>query len=155
MILPGTVSGGRFGNFCTTADFNEDGFDELIVSTVSNTDGGKAYVFNGSAQGVSATPTTTIQGTGTGYFGYSVSAQGSVLGGATVDLAVTAPLLNGSTGTTYFFDGDDIAAGGTVVQADADATFVGVAGSRAGLVVISGTTLSAITQETSRWVRPS
>ena len=112
---PGTVSRGRFGNFCTTADFNEDGFDELIVSTVSNTDGGKAYVFNGSAQGVSATPTTTIQGTGTGYFGYSVSAQVRC-SATTVDLAVTAPLLNGSTGTTYFFDGDDIAAGGTVVQ---------------------------------------
>jgi len=139
-LLTGTVSGGRFGNFCTTADFNEDNFDELIVSTVSNTDGGKAYIFNGSAQGVALTPTTTVQGAvgATGYFGYSVSAQGSVLGDGTVDLAVSAPLLDGQTGTTYFFDGDDIAAGGTVAQADAVASFVGGAGSRAGLVVISG-----------------
>jgi hypothetical protein len=94
-------------------------------------------VFNGSAQGASLTPSATVDGAGL-YFGYAISAQGSVLGDETPDLAVTAPLESGQAGKVYFFDGDTIAAGGTIVHTDADATFTAIAGGIAGLTINSG-----------------
>ena len=112
----GTASGGRFGSDCTAADFNGDGFDDLVVSAPRDGDG-KIFIYNGSGAGLAANPSITITGTAGDRFGYSLSAGGSLVGDATVDLAASSWRHNSSTGKTWVWDGDIL----TQNRSDADA----------------------------------
>ncbi len=77
----------KFGFSVSTAgDENGDGYDDVVVGcprcVIDYVFAGRAYVYHGSASGLSATPAWTADG-GQGldaYFGHSVSAAGNVNG---------------------------------------------------------------------------
>jgi len=131
----GSASGGRFGSDCTAADFNGDGFDDLVVSAPRDGDG-KIFIFNGSNAGVAANPSVTITGTAGDRFGYSLSAGGSLVGDATVDLAASSWRHSSSTGKTWVWDGDIL----TQDRSDGDAavTLTGRAFSSTGTSLNAG-----------------
>ncbi len=76
-------------------DVNGDGFDDVMVGAdwFDNglTDEGRAYLFYGSAAGVSTTPAWTVDGDNTdAYLGAPVAAAGDVNGDGYADIAVGA-----------------------------------------------------------------
>jgi hypothetical protein len=139
-----SAAGDKYGSGCTVADFNGDGFDDLVVGAYNAGagDNGQVYIYAGSDQGLAANPSRTINGNG-GFWGYYVAAQGSFVGDATPDLAVSAVLASGNAGKTWVFDGDSLVTGGAVAGADlstADAagSYTGRAGTLSGLGLIAG-----------------
>ncbi|NLF03374.1 MAG: hypothetical protein GX601_20625, partial [Anaerolineales bacterium] len=80
----------------TTGDVNGDGYSDVIVSECLLDDGhpteGRAYVYLGSAGGLSASPAWTAESDQAGAgFGYSVGTAGDVNGDGYSDVVVGAP----------------------------------------------------------------
>ena len=88
------VANARFGDALSTAgDVNGDGYSDIIVGAFSfsggQTDEGKAFVYHGSASGLSATPNWTFEANQSGAFvGISVSTAGDVNGDGFADVIV-------------------------------------------------------------------
>ncbi len=86
----------NFGcSVATAGDVNDDGYDDVIVGAYWNDDNGnnagKAYVYLGSATGISATASWTATGESeVDYFGYSVASAGDVNGDNYSDVIVGA-----------------------------------------------------------------
>jgi hypothetical protein len=110
----GEGAGDHFGSSVASAgDVNGDGHGDVIVSAPNNNDGGndagKAYVYLGSASGLS----TTVSWTATGamvvdYFGSSVASAGDVNGDGYDDVIVGAHYNDdggGSAGKVYVYLG--------------------------------------------------
>jgi hypothetical protein len=102
----------RFGSSVNTAgDVNNDGYDDVIIGAEEyNSYTGAAYVYLGSASGLSASPTWFKTGGGTNFaFGYSVSTAGDVNKDGYDDFLVGAPWYPGepfiSKGIVYLFYG--------------------------------------------------
>ena len=75
----------------TAGDVNGDGYDDVIIGAPFYGTGGAAFVFHGSASGLSATPNWIGTGDKSGImFGYSV-ASGDVNGDGNSDVIVGAP----------------------------------------------------------------
>lgn len=95
-----------FGNSLAMGDANGDGYADMAVG-LSHPYGG-AYVFHGSASGITATAdtaaNTTLTGTGSSYFGISV-AMGDANGDGYADVAVGADTANSNYGAAYVFNG--------------------------------------------------
>ncbi len=86
-ILATLTGTGQFGATVDTAgDVNGDGFADMIVGAPDNNE---AYIYLGSATGVSNTPAVTL--TGTGAFGTAVSTAGDLNGDGFSDIIVGAP----------------------------------------------------------------
>ncbi len=107
-----TIEGGDpgdvFGRSVSGAgDVNGDGYDDVIVGADGySSSTGRAYVFHGSAAGLSSTATTTITGGGTSYYlGYSVSDAGDVNADGYADVVVGAYGYSSSRGRAYVFLG--------------------------------------------------
>ncbi|MHC4641308.1 MAG: integrin alpha [Planctomycetota bacterium] len=85
-------TGASFGNSVATAgDVNGDGFAETIVGAPNYNNGGAAFVYHGSASGLSASPYWTAEGYQyNSNFGYSVSTAGDVNGDGFSDVIVGA-----------------------------------------------------------------
>ncbi|NJL03508.1 MAG: PKD domain-containing protein [Chloroflexaceae bacterium] len=83
-----TLNGsGQFGATVDTAgDVNGDGFADIIVGAPGDNE---AYIYLGSATGISNTPALTL--TGTGAFGTAVATAGDVNGDGFSDIIVGAP----------------------------------------------------------------
>jgi hypothetical protein len=105
--------GAQFGCFVSTAgDVNGDGYSDVIVGArdydSGQTDEGRAYVYHGSAAGLSLTPDWTAESDQAGaWFGWSVSS-GDVNGDGYSDVVVGAPYYdNGQTdqGRVYVYHG--------------------------------------------------
>ncbi len=115
----------------SAGDVNNDGYDDVIVGAPaygSNT--GRAYVYKGSATGVSSTVSTTLTGESASYFGYSVSGAGDVNNDGYDDVIVGAYAYSISTGRAYVYHGSSTGTLGT-----ATTTLTGPSGSYFGLSV--------------------
>jgi hypothetical protein len=98
----------RFGKSVSDAgDVNGDGYDDVIVGAATQTNGiGLAYVYPGSASGVSTAAETTLTGAGSEVnFGGSVSGVGDVDQDGYDDVVVGAYDANTYTGSAYLHVG--------------------------------------------------
>jgi hypothetical protein len=125
-----------FGYSVSTAgDVNGDGFSDVVVGAYHYRNGepneGRAYVYHGSAAGLSAAANWTAESNQTdAFFGYSVSTAGDVNGDGYSDVIVGAPSYsNGQTfeGRAYVYHGSaaglSAAAGWTAESDQAFAQF--------------------------------
>jgi len=104
----GENAGDRFGYSVGTAgDVNGDGYADLVVGAYGyDSFRGKAYVYHGSASGLSALANWTATGENTGdTFGWSVGTAGDVNGDGKADLVVGAYGYDGNRGKAYVYHG--------------------------------------------------
>ena len=100
----GENAGDSFGNSVATAgDVNGDGFSDVAVGAYGNQ--GKAYLWQGSASGLTGAPTWTATGTGLS-FGYCLASGGDVNGDGYADLLVGIPNPGGGPGAVSLYYGD-------------------------------------------------
>ncbi len=106
--LDGETTSSMFGvSVASAGDVNGDGYDDVVVgATYYNSQTGRAYVFTGSATGLSSTAATTLDGeTTSSYFGYSAAGAGDVNGDGYDDVGVGAYGYNSFTGRAYLYLG--------------------------------------------------
>ena len=129
-VAYGDYDNNRFGYSISSAgDVNGDGYSDVIVGapyydpTLYRE--GKAYVFYGSASGLSSSPSWTAESDqADAYLGYSVSTAGDVNGDGYSDIIVGAPGYDSVSPTTYglaliwYGSGTGLGANGTVANAD-------------------------------------
>jgi hypothetical protein len=104
----GEATGNQFGiSVASSGDVNGDGYADLAVgSPYNNNNTGKAYVYLGSAGGLSPTAGWSAVGeAANSVFGGSVASVGDLNGDGYADLAVGATGYNTNTGKTYVYLG--------------------------------------------------
>ncbi len=111
---------GRFGQFgssvASAGDVNGDGFADVIAGAYqANRAIGRAYVYAGSATGLTTRPLSGVSGPDGegGGFGKSVAGAGDVNGDGYADVIVGAPFVNEGTGAAYVFLGSMSGLGAT------------------------------------------
>jgi len=108
ITLTGVSSGDKFGTCVSSAgDVNGDGYSDVIVGAYGvSANRGAAYVYLGSSTGLSASPSTTLNGVSAGdNFGLSVSDAGDINGDGYSDVIVGASAVSSYTGAVYVFLG--------------------------------------------------
>ncbi|MES2644500.1 MAG: FG-GAP-like repeat-containing protein, partial [Myxococcota bacterium] len=133
-------AGSSFGwSVSGAGDVNGDGYDDVIVGAyVHGSGAGQAYVYLGSAEGISTTASTTLTGEATrNYFGFSVSGAGDVNGDGYDDVIVGASGYSSDLGRAYVFEGSatGVASGSATT---ADATLTGEARPNSFGISVSG-----------------
>ncbi|MBK7756632.1 MAG: FG-GAP repeat protein [Deltaproteobacteria bacterium] len=115
--LTGTTSNGEFGwSVDGAGDVNGDGYNDLVVGADNLSSGnGAAYVYYGGAAGIGSTGATTLTGSGTGFFGWTVAGAGDLNDDGYDDIAVGAPAHSSSAGRVYVFHGGSAGLGTSVV----------------------------------------
>jgi hypothetical protein len=93
------------GSVATAGDVNRDGYADIIVGASGYNNGtGRAYVYLGSASGISLTPAFTATGVTTSdAFGLSVATAGDVNGDGYADIIVGAPMYSNFIGRAYLY----------------------------------------------------
>ncbi len=105
---PVTVENNQIGagmgrSVSSAGDVNGDGYDDVIVGSIYYSNGetneGAAFIYHGSATGISTTPAAVLESNqASAYFGYSVANAGDVNGDGYSDVIVSAPYYdNGET----------------------------------------------------------
>ncbi len=96
----------NFGiSVCSAGDVNGDGYSDVIIGAYSYDDGfadeGKAFVYHGSATGLSATPNNTPDDADQpgANFGYCVASAGDVNGDGYSDVIIGAPYYDDGVNT--------------------------------------------------------
>lgn len=114
ITLESNQANARFGfSVATAGDVNGDGYSDVIISALNYTNGeaneGAAFVFHGSASGVTSTIATTLESNIAGaQWGRSVATAGDVNGDGYSDVILgSSNYSNGSTneGSFYVFHG--------------------------------------------------
>lgn len=110
----GSVSGSQFG-YCVApaGDVNGDSYDDVLVGAPSFTSGqsgeGVAYLYYGSASGLSALPAWSYQSNDVGArLGFSVATAGDVNGDTYDDIVIGAPYFTNTLadqGSVFIFHG--------------------------------------------------
>ena len=100
----------HFGfSVASAGDFNNDGFDDIVVGAPDYGTGGAIFVYFGSASGIGTSPGFTFSSAQSGAsFGTAVSGAGDVNGDGFDDIIVGAPLWNGTVtdeGAAFVFEG--------------------------------------------------
>jgi len=119
------LASAQFGFSVSVAgDVNGDGYSDVIVGAPYYGTDGRAFVFHGSATGLSSTPDWFKDGEDVGVlasnFGYSVASAGEVNDDSISDVIIGAPGYDNGRGKAYVFHGS-----GTGLSATADWTAVG------------------------------
>jgi hypothetical protein len=127
----------------TAGDVNGDGYADVIVGASSydesHTDGGRAYVYHGSAGGLSVTPSWTVEGDqAEARLGRSVGLAGDVNGDGYADVIIGAWGYDGDQadeGKAYVYHGSETGLGimpDWIVEGDQVGAYVGIAVGTAG-----------------------
>jgi hypothetical protein len=140
----GNQDSAHFGySVASAGDVNGDGYDDVIVGAYlydnGQTDEGRAFVYHGSAAGLSNTPDWTAESNQTSAsFGYSVASAGDVNGDGYDDVVVGAPYYdNGQTseGRAFVYHGSPAGLSPTpdwIAESDQDFALFGVSVASAG-----------------------
>ncbi|XP_058509967.1 integrin alpha-3-like isoform X3 [Solea solea] len=96
LTLRGEQTGSYFGNAVATSDFNNDGWDDLLVGAPfyfhrQREVGGAVYVYMNSGGRISPEPSVVLRGPAGSAFGMSVTAAGDLNQDGFQDFAVGAP----------------------------------------------------------------
>lgn len=109
MTYNGLAPGDQFGiSVGSAGDLNADGFIDVVVGANGvGADNGEAYIYLGSANGLSSSPALTLSGFNAGdQFGVSVSSAGDVNGDGYSDLVIGAFGSGGTAqGEVYIYYG--------------------------------------------------
>ncbi len=108
--LKGEGGGGQFAIAVDRAgDVNGDGYDDIVVGAWTYGAGGRAYIYAGSASGISTTPLVKLDALGEGdFFGCSVAGVGDVNGDGYDDVVVGAEFQAGNLGgANLYYGGPD------------------------------------------------
>jgi len=109
--LDGGLGGSAFGaSVASAGDVNGDGFDDVIVGAPSASNGqtweGQAYIYLGSATGLSTTPSWTAESdVAFAFFGAAVAGAGDVNSDGFDDVLVGAPQYANNAGRAFFYLG--------------------------------------------------
>ncbi len=107
----GTQQGAAFGTGISGGgDINGDGFDDIVVGAFWYTNGqaniGQAYVFYGSATGLSSSANLTLQGNTTNIgFGHQSAFAGDVNSDGYDDLLISSNIVSGQNGRVQLYLG--------------------------------------------------
>jgi len=100
----GGSPGDRFGYAVFTAgDVNGDGFSDVVVGAPTDSSAGNAYVYHGSASGLSGTSNWNVSGSPIAKFGFSVATAGDFNGDGYSDVIIGAVGI--SNGQAFVFSG--------------------------------------------------
>ncbi len=107
-VKTGETAGDNFSfSIATAGDINGDGYSDVIVGAYKyNSEAGKAYLFKGSASGLSSTASWSQAGADVSYrFGMCVATAGDVNGDGYSEVVIGANYFNSRMGKAYVFNG--------------------------------------------------
>ena len=111
-VVEGDQAGAVFGNVAAAGDVNGDGYDDLLVGAAGYDNGemdeGRAYLFLGSATGLSTTPDWITEGNQVSALYSRVAGIGDVNGDGFDDVAVGSQWYDGGSlneGRVFLFKG--------------------------------------------------
>jgi hypothetical protein len=86
------IANARFGaSVATAGDVNGDGYADVVIGAPESGGTGRAYVFHGSAGGLSPAPALTLAGSVASRFGHAVSTAGDINSDGLSDVLIGAP----------------------------------------------------------------
>lgn len=130
--LTGPSANASFGcSVASAGDVNGDGYGDVIVGAYGlAANAGAAYVYMGSATGLSTSPARVLNGPANSYFGYAVASAGDVNGDGRGDVIVGAYQYANNAGAAYIYYGTS-----TGLNATPATVLTGAAGSALGISV--------------------
>ena len=91
-ILTGSSQNGNFGQvLASNGDLDNDGFDDLVVSSPNENGVGCVFIFNGSPSGLHTEPSQIIKKNGVKWFGHQIKFNADIDSNGYQDLVISAP----------------------------------------------------------------